>query len=440
MGEKVLRSLMRTTDVFVAASISPAAAAAVGIGDSFNRIVNRVGNSLGDATIALSSQDTGVEALGNRDEAISQSLMMSFALGFVFVVFGLLFSFTAIELMGAETAVIRLGGQYLTIIMIIAPLYQVNRVAVRAIQGTGDTQTPMYIRGGTNILNIVGTVVLAYGLGPFPQLSVVGIGLATALGEGVTTLLFLALIYGPWTDLNLVRPSDLIVTKQLVTVSVPKAAEGGVIAIAEIPFNSLLLSFGTEVNAAYHIANRIYRQLLNPARSGLSVAANILVGQSLGTDAEQAYFNGLATIGLSVLIIGVLSGILYGGAGIIVGIFTRSPVTAPPAIRFTQAFAIAGVFHAVAGGFKGALRGGSETRSPFVALLFGTFVFLLGVSYVGGIYLGLGVIAISLGIVLDFIWRAGFLGIVYYRRNWIDFGTNLMEGRDSIDKRAVGKE
>lgn len=75
--ENVFRTLMRTTDVVVARTLSPAAVAGVGIGDSFSRIVNRVGGGLGDPTIALSSQDTGADATENRDKAITLSPLSS---------------------------------------------------------------------------------------------------------------------------------------------------------------------------------------------------------------------------------------------------------------------------------------------------------------------------------------------------------------------------
>ena len=200
---------MRTTDVVVAGLISPAAVAAVGVGDSFSRIVNRVGAGLGDATIALSSQDTGADAYENRDEAIAQALGLGVLAGVPFVAFGLLFSYSAVALLGAERDVVRLGGQYLALIMAAAPAVHVARIGVKALQGTGDTRTPMYVRGSTNLLNIVGTVVLAFGVGPFPDLSVVGIGLATVLGEAVSALAIVGVLYRPASDLRPVRPTDL---------------------------------------------------------------------------------------------------------------------------------------------------------------------------------------------------------------------------------------
>lgn len=421
---------MRTVDVLVAGLFSPAVVAAVGVGDSFGRILNRIGGGLGDSTIALSSQDTGVGALKNRDEALSQAFIIGVLLGIPFAIFGPLLSSSLIALLGAEPDVIRMGGQYLALIMINAPMNHLSRVGAKALQGTGDTVTPMYIRGFGNILNIVGTTVLALGIGPFPSLSVIGIGLGTLLGETVTALSFLGVIYRS-QSLQLIRPSNWTVTKQLVMISLPHFAEGGGLMIADIPFNAVLLAISTEATAAYHIGRRIYRQFLGPIRIGFDVAGNILVGQSLGNDVSTAYTNGITITSLSIGITGLLGFVLFFGSSVLVQWFTDDPATATAAIMFVQVFAIAGVFQASFSGLRGALRGGSDTRTPFIATLVGMFVFLMGVSYVGGIYLGYGILGVFVAIILDFAWRAGFLGIVYYRRNWITHGIELMEDRGS---------
>ncbi|MFC6734360.1 MATE family efflux transporter, partial [Haladaptatus sp. GCM10025893] len=73
-------------------------------------------------------------------------------------------------------------------------------------------------------------------------------------------------------------------------------------SVANFPFNALLLVFGTEVSAAYHIGRRIYQQLAGPLYRSYSVAASIVVGQKLGAgDTADARFSGLAITALSAL-------------------------------------------------------------------------------------------------------------------------------------------
>ncbi len=433
MAEQVLRTLMRTTDVIVAGFFSPAAVAAVGLADVYSRLPLWLGLGVGSGAIALSSQDTGSGAEANRDQAVSQALALGVLAGLPFALFGLLFSYGAIAVLGAEREVVRIGGLYLAVVMVTAPSYHVVLIASRSIQGTGDTRTPMYVNGAANLLNISGTVALAFGLGPLPELSVLGIAVATAASDTLAALALVAVIARPRGELSLVRPTDLTITKQLVTISAPRVAEGVTELIAQFPFNAILLAFGTEVNAAYHIGRRMEQQFAGPLSRGYGTAANILAGQSLGRgEPGTAYFDGWAAAGLAALTVGALGLVLVAGAEWFVLAFTRDPTTVAYATDFARAYGIAAVFIALYVVIAGSLRGGSETVSPFVAKLSGTVVFLLGISYVFGIRLEYGVVAAYVAIVADFAWRNVVVGSVYYRRNWLDRGAEMMHERGSV--------
>ncbi|EMA37333.1 MATE family efflux transporter [Halobiforma nitratireducens] len=440
MAEQVLRTLMRTTDLIVAGVFSPAAVAAVGLADIYARFPIRFGIGIGDGAIALSSQDTGANATANRDQAVTQALLLGLLGGIPFILFGLLLNESAIAVLGAlaeegaMAEVIEYGSTYLLLIMLSAPAIHVNFIAARSIQGTGDTKTPMYVNGAVNALNIGLTVGLAFGLGPLPELTVIGIAAATALSDGLGAIAFLAIIGSPLSEIRYVRPRRLVVIKQLLLISWPRIAEGVSEMIAEFPFNAILLAFGTEVNAAYHVGRRMYQQVASPLGRGYGVAANILVGQSLGEQKPgEAYYHGLAATGLSVLTVGGLCAILFAFAEQFVLVFTRDPVTIGYATGFAQAYAVAALFIAAYIVLAGSLRGGSETLTPFIARLVGTFVFLLGFTYVVGVHLGYGVIAAYFAVVLDFVFRVAFVGIVYYRRRWVDRGTSMMTERGTLE-------
>jgi putative MATE family efflux protein len=308
MAEQVLRTLMRTTDLIVAGFFSPAAVAAVGLADIYARFPLRFGIGIGDGPIALSSQDTSADATANRDQAVSQALLIGLLGGIPFILFGLLLNEYAIAVLGSLTdegamaAVVDYGSTYLMVIMVSAPAIHVNFIAARSIQGTGDTRTPMYVNGVVNALNILATIGLAFGLGPLPELGIIGIAVATAAADTLGALTFLVILGSSLNEIRYVVPRRLVITKQLILISWPRIAEGVTEMIAEFPFNAILLAFGTEVNAAYHIGRRMYQQVASPLARGYGVAANIMVGQSLGRgDGAAAYYNGLAATALSTL-------------------------------------------------------------------------------------------------------------------------------------------
>ena len=136
---------------------SPAAVAAVGLGDVWERIVLRVGLGFGTGSISLISQETGVdtkEARENSDIVLTQVLITGGLIGIPFALIGWLLPEQMIDLLGAEREVILLGAQYLQIIFAAAPFRIMGLISARALQGTGDTRTPMIVGIATNIINI----------------------------------------------------------------------------------------------------------------------------------------------------------------------------------------------------------------------------------------------------------------------------------------------
>lgn len=264
MIEQAFNTMMRTVDIIVTGLFSPAAVAAIGLADLYAQIPLRLGLGFGSGAIALSSQDTGREAIATRDEAITQAMLIGLLTGVPIVMAGLLFSREAIAILGATPTVAQMGGTYLTIVFMAAPARITGLVGSRALQGTGDTRTPMVVNITSNVINIAGSVVLGLGLGPAPRLSIIGVGIGTFAGRVFAAVAFFVILLRGWSTATFVRPRYLTTTRQLFEVSIPTIAEGFSQTIANFPFNSILLGFGTEVNAAYHIGRRMYQQLAGP--------------------------------------------------------------------------------------------------------------------------------------------------------------------------------
>ncbi len=147
------------------------------------------------------------------------------------------------------------------------------------------------------------------------------------------------------TDLSLRRPRDAEVTKQLIAVGLSNFAEGMSTSVANFLFNALLLVFGPEVSAAYHIARRIYQQLAGPLYRSYSVAASIIVGQRIGEGKPvDARFSGLAITALNTLTLGVVGAVIWAGTEPLSTIFTKDSETLGYAVAFTRISGISMLF------------------------------------------------------------------------------------------------
>ena len=433
MAEQTTRTLMRTVDIIVTGLFSPAAIAAIGLADLYARLPLRIGLGLGGGAIALSSQDTGSGATRTRDEAITQAIAIGAIAGIPFVVLGLVLSDFAIEVLGAESEVVRYGSIYLAIIMATAPARHVGIIAARALQGTGDTVTPMVVNVIANVGNVTGSVVLGLGVLGAPRLEIVGVGIATAVANVFTAGVLVAVIASPYRQGSLVRPTDWVITRQLVAVSTPRVAEGLVATAIDFPFNALLLLLGTEVNAAYQVGRRLYQQITSPLSRGFNVAASIVIGQSLGEGRpDRARFEGWAIAGLGLATVGVIGIALAVEAHQFVRIFTDDPDTVEHAVTFAVAYGVGAPFLVAYIVIAGALQGAGETKIPFAARVSGLFLFYLCFSYVTAIHFGLGALGIAIGIVLYFVWALLVVSAGFLYSDWAGKAARMMEERGSL--------
>ncbi len=414
--EQLLTTLMRTVDVIVTGLFSPAAVAAVGLADLYGQIPLRVGIGLGTASIALSSQDTGRGAVATRNRVVTQAMIIGVLCGIPFVVIGLLFGSALISILGAESEVVRLGGIYLSIIFAAAPIRIISLVGVRSLQGTGDTRTPMLINGAANIVNIIVTVLLGLGIWIAPNLGVVGVGIGTFVGRTIETILIGSFFLSTKGSLYFARPRSVLITKQLIKVSVPSFLEGMSTSLSNFPFNALVLLFGTEANAAYHIGRRIFQQVTSPISRSFSIVSTIIIGQTLGEgDPEVARKNVREIFTISICVLSIVAIALFFAAEPLVSLFTQNPTTAGYAIAFTRVFSVSAFFFGAFFPLAGALRGAGDTRIPFYARFLGVTVCMLGVSYFLSVGLGYGLSGIYAGIIMTHLtWALVAIGGIVY--------------------------
>jgi putative MATE family efflux protein len=433
MLEQLSRTGMRTTDVVVTALFSPAAIAAVGLAGLYSRFTLWVGLGTGGGAIALSSQDTGSGAAANRAEAVSGALVLGAVAGLPFAAFGLLFGEEAIALLGAPPAVARMGGLYMAIVFVTAPARHVGLIGARALQGTGDTRTPMYVNLAGNSLNILLSVTLGLGLLGAPRLEVAGVAAATAVANVAIALALVALLASRHTEPALTVPTDPVIARQLVVVSAPSIAEGLASTLAEFPFNAILLGFGTEVNAGFQIGRRAYQQVTGPLSRGYNVAVSVVVGQSLGEGRpEDARFDGWAALALGVFTVGGAGLLLAAVAPWLVGLLTGDAATASAAVGFARVYGLTGGLLVTFTVLQGALRGASETRAPFLARASGFFGLFVGVTYLVGVVAGAGVGGAYLAIVLTYAWMAGAMVWWFRRGGWAERAARMMAERGSL--------
>jgi len=270
-----------------------------------------------------------------------------------------------------------------------------------------------------NIVNAVGNYALVYGKLGFPMMGAVGSGWSTAIAR-----LYMAAVlvgYLLWYDRRhrtelLKTPVDIDLRRirRLITLGYPAAMqftlESGVFALA----TALIARLGAVPLACHQIAlNTVAFTYMVPL--GISSAAAVRVGQALGRkDPVGAGNAGGTAIFLGAVFMAVASAALLIFPRWIALMYTPDELI----IRRTAALLAAGAAFQLFDGIQtvatGALRGAGDTRTPMLCHFFAYWTMGLPLGAwlcfrrhwgAFGLWSGLSLALIVIGIVLLFVWN-----------------------------------
>ena len=419
-----LRVLLRIADfLMVGLALGDDAIAGLELGFQYYFIGFGLSLAVTSGTISVVSRLQGAGESRRANLAVKQSLWIGLAIA---VPLTLVAWFFAPELVGVLTddrAAIGFGATYLAIVMLsLTPRFW-SMIAARALAGSADTRTPMYVRLLTLPSNVLLNAVLIFGLGPFPKLGVAGAAIGTVVANTLAAAVFLGLLVSGRYAVTLpVRGRQIHrgLLGEIVRVATPLAGMRLLQTFGRFPFLFVLGVLGTPVLAAYAIGRRVMLLALMPAW-GYSTAASTLVGQHVGAgDEDEAAAYGWQTVRIALVTQILLAVVLVLLARPIATLFG----TAYPdlTVEFIRVFALAVGGFSVSRTMRASLRGAGDTRWPLYGTVLGSYVVrlplaflalpaatlvtipLVGITVAPGMDLGLG--AIYAAIVADFTVKA----------------------------------
>lgn len=312
---------------------------------------------------------------------------------------------------------------YLQLILASAPARMFAILMTRALHGAGDTRTPMVIRTVGTLVNIVLTVVLVTGALGLPRFGVVGAAWGTVIGDATSAgLLLFHLVRGDGA-ISLRRAYLWMpaTARRIIGIGAPQVLERTLYAVAVIPLNAILLTFGTSANAGYQVGRRIHLYALLPSR-GVATAASTYMGNHVGAltpDEGDRYGRGGAS--LAALVSAAIAVPLFVFARPVASLFVREGEALAHATTWIHVFLAVTLFRAVYGALRGAMQGAGDTRSSLIVSIVGISGFTLAFSWLVGVQLGVGIAGVYLGVALDFVFRTLVLGHWYHRGRWRRF-------------------
>jgi len=424
-----MRTVLRTADFFmVSLALGPAAVAGLQFGFQYYFIALGLSLAVSSGTISVVSRFHGAGNYDRADLAIKQSLWLALLIALPLTAATWVYATPMIGLLTDDPRAIELGAVYLRLVMLSAAFRFWSMIVARALQGAGDTRTPMYIRTISVPTNVALNAVLIFGLGPFPRLGIAGAAAGSVIANTLAAALFSVILLSGRFAVTL-RPGgrqfDLDIVREIVRVGLPLSGTRLAQSLGRFPFLFVLAALGTNVVAAYAIGRRLMMLARMPAW-GYSTASSTLVGQAIGGgDDEGAEGYGWQTLRIALATQLPIALLLVVAARPLALLFSAENVALT--VEFVYVFAVVVAGFSVDRTLRGALRGAGDTSFPFYGTMIGNYLVRLPVAALalptGFTVAALGVsvapgLALGLPAVYAAIW-----GDIYLRAvvNWIRF-------------------
>lgn len=267
--------------------------------------------------------------------------------------------------------------------------------ALRFVAEGLEVSRPVMIAGLLGLaINMLFNWLLIYGIGPFPQLGLVGSGWATTLACLVMAAT-LAIYYRFHPRLKAVQlfgshETEPGAVREVLRLGVPI----GLILIAEaglfVAVALMMARIGERTVAAYQVAIN-FASVAFMIPLGIGLATTVRVGFFAGANQPLlARHAGIVGMKLGVANAALNAAVMVLFASIIVALYTQDAGIAKQAVGFLSLAAAFQFFDGLQATANGALRGHKDTRVPMVITLVSYWLIGLPVAWWLGFYTPLG--------------------------------------------------
>jgi putative MATE family efflux protein len=419
--EMVMESVFAVVDVFFVGRLGADAVATVGLTESLLTIIYAAAMGLSIGATALVSRRIGEGDPERAARTAVQAIGLGVALAIPIAVAGVAFARPLMALMGGSPWVLEHGVRYTQVMLggmgSVLLLFLINAI----FRGAGDAAISMRVLWLANAINIVLAPMLIFGVGPFPELGVMGAAVATTFGRSCGVAYQLYRLARGDGRLKLRRehlklePGTMLA---MLKMSGAGTAQALVNTTSWVVLARIVATFGSAAVAGYTIALRIVLFALLPSW-GLSNAATTLVGQSLGARkperGEQAVWTAAR---INAIFLGTVGLVFFVTAEPLVAAFAREPEVVFHASHALRIISGGFLFYAFGMVLSQAFNGAGDTTTPTVLNICCFWLLEVPLAWVLAGPVGMGPSGVFLSIAVAFSVLAVAAVILFRRGTW----------------------
>lgn len=420
--ESLLFSLLGGLDTIMLGKYSDLAVASVGIANQLIWMVNLMFGIITAGTAILLAQYLGAKT--DEEEIVKLcgvSIGVNLIIGIIISILVFLVSSKLFVFLKASPELIPIGKSYMKIVGGTIFLQAILMTFTAILRSYSLTKICMSVTLVMNITNVIFNYIFIFGNFGMPELGVSGAALGTVISKIIALVILFYKVYKVILykfNLNLFKPFPKDQLINILKVGVPSAAEQISYNLSQLAITSFVNMISIESMSAKSYLTTIvsFAFIFSVA---LGQGASILIGQFVGNRENDKAYNLCAyCIKISIVVSIIISlGIILFRNGIMSLITNnQSIINIACNVLLIEILLEPGKAINIVG--INGLRATGDVKFPVYIGVISMWIFGVGISYILGIKMGLGLIGIWIGFALDEWVRAILVLIRWKSRAW----------------------
>ncbi len=421
--EMVIQLLLTFINQIIVGTLGAVAVAAVGLSGSLSFLFFVTLGALGSGTSILIARRAGANDQAGVNHTLSVTLVLSTVLGAALTLPIILGAEQLLGLAGGAPEVTRTAAPYMQVAMLALLPGMLGWIFSGALRSLGHARTPLVVTSVTVVVESLAAYGLVFGVGPLPQLGVVGAAWALVIANVLKAALLAYQVFGPRRLAALRFPARAAlrsIAAPLLALSAPLAFTEFAWSLGNFLYAAVYARVGTLALAASQIVSTL-EGIFIVGSFGLMSAATVFIGRALGAGDAPGARLWLARITRAGLLTGLGFGALFALSALLVpGLFPKVGADVHHIALFgilinasTQVFKVRNM---IVGG--GVLPSAGDGRGIIIGDVVGAFVVGLPLAIVLGLYTPLGVWGVFVARSLEEIVKVGIFEWRRRRVNW----------------------
>ena len=417
--EILLHMLMGNADTLMLSQYDDDSVAAVGVSNQIMSVIIVMFGFVAAGTTILIAQNLGAKNNERAGIIAVVSIVANIFLGLLLSIGLFMFGEQILTLMNIPEELIDIALIYLQIVGGFAFIQALIMTLSAVIKSHGFTKDAMYVTLGMNVLNVIGNYIFIFGAFGAPELGATGVAMSTAFSRALGTVVLFAVLYRrvqgdlPWRKTFSTFPKQEFA--DLFRIGIPAAGEQLSYNASQMVITYFIASMGTVAltTRVYTINIVMFAFLFSIA---IGQGTQILVGHMIGEKRyEDAYQRAMKSLGIGAGVSVFVSFLFMIFSDQLFSIFTDNQ-------EIIQLGGILLVITVILEPGRAAnliiintLRAAGDVRYPVYIGILSMWGVAVLVSYMAGIWFGLGLIGIWIAMTLD-EWLRGLLMIRRWRQ------------------------